>query len=458
MTFHSPQRCLAEHGMARPVGEVLENPKVLRGLTENPSSFRFPDGALVTVAAVQWRPHIILNTDAEGRYVVTGPMANILNVFAQTMNFTYNVVSPPDSAWGAELPNGTWTGMMGQVTRKEADIALGPFGITYNRALRVDFTESLFYDPRAILSMKGTPEINPWGFLFPLTGTVWYVVAAALAVVWLTTLLVGRRPGELVSLRWTGEVFLQNVRVFLNQGLTGIVLGQGGLMVLLSWVIVSAVVFWSYNGALISLLAVRNIPQPIQTLRDLLDDHSITLVLLPMTILTDTISKMKSGEFRELHELKFVGRIRYEPPKAFKGLLETKVRTDRYSLQSTSLTLDLLIADDFLKTQSCDFYKTRQTFFTTSHCIIGQKDSPLFAAINHRVRAVVESGLYLHWLMKEIPAITNCRYTPSIITVKEPLSFANLWGLFLVLGVGLLLATQVFFLEMCCSPRKINSP
>ncbi|KAK8407427.1 hypothetical protein O3P69_002156 [Scylla paramamosain] len=310
---------------------------------------------------------------------------------------------------------------------QEADIALGPFGITYNRALRVDFTESLFYDPRAILSMKGTPEINPWGFLFPLTGTVWYVVAAALAVVWLTTLLVGRRPGELVSLRWTGEVFLQNVRVFLNQGLTGIVLGQGGLMVLLSWVIVSAVVFWSYNGALISLLAVRNIPQPIQTLRDLLDDHSITLVLLPMTILTDTISKMKSGEFRELHELKFVGRIRYEPPKAFKGLLETKVRTDRYSLQSTSLTLDLLIADDFLKTQSCDFYKTRQTFFTTSHCIIGQKDSPLFAAINHRVRAVVESGLYLHWLMKEIPAITNCRYTPSIITVKEPLSFANLW-------------------------------
>ena len=101
---------------------------------------------------------------------------------------------------------------------QEADIALGPFGITYNRALRVDFTESLFYDPRAILSMKGTPEINPWGFLFPLRGTVWGAIAAALAVVWLTTLLVGRRPGGSVSLRWAGEVLLQDVRVFLNQG------------------------------------------------------------------------------------------------------------------------------------------------------------------------------------------------------------------------------------------------
>ena len=32
--------------------------------------------------------------------------------------YRYNVVSPADSSWGAELPNGTWTGMIGQVSRK----------------------------------------------------------------------------------------------------------------------------------------------------------------------------------------------------------------------------------------------------------------------------------------------------------------------------------------------------
>lgn len=62
------------------------------------------------------------------------------------------------------------------------------------------------------------------------------------------------------------------------------------------------------------------------------------------------VQKMKSGELRELHELQFVGRIRYEPPRAYPGLLETVVRTDRHSLQSTNFPLDLLIADDFLKT------------------------------------------------------------------------------------------------------------
>lgn len=59
---------------------------------------------------------------------------------------------------------------------------------------------------------------------------------------------------------------------------------------------------------------------------------------------------MKSGELKELHELNFVGRIKYAHSKAYRGLLETAVRHDRYSLQSTNLPLDLLIADDFLKT------------------------------------------------------------------------------------------------------------
>ena len=81
-----------------------------------------------------------------------------------------------------------------------------------------------------------------------------------------------------------------------DEGLADVVLGQGGLMVLLSWMVVAALVFWSYKGALISLLAVRHIPQPIQTLRDLLDDHTITLVMHPMTVFTDTAAVSLSKE------------------------------------------------------------------------------------------------------------------------------------------------------------------
>lgn len=59
---------------------------------------------------------------------------------------------------------------------------------------------------------------------------------------------------------------------------------------------------------------------------------------------------MTSGELRELHELNHVGRIRYERTSAFRDMLETVVRQDGYSILETTLTLDLLIAGDFVKT------------------------------------------------------------------------------------------------------------
>lgn len=73
-------------------------------------------------------------------------------------------------------------------------------------------------------------------------------------------------------------------------GVTDVGLGHGGMVIIGSWVMVAAVVFWSYTSTLISLLAVRHIPQPIQTVRDLLDDPTVSIVTIPMTFFTESIS------------------------------------------------------------------------------------------------------------------------------------------------------------------------
>ena len=72
--------------------------------------------------------------------------------------------------------------------------------------------------------------------------------------------------------------------------------------------------------------------------------------ILEVIFFISCLQKMKSGELRELHELNFVGRVRYERTSAFREMLETAVRHDGYSLLETSLAADLLIANDFLKT------------------------------------------------------------------------------------------------------------
>ncbi|KAK8407419.1 hypothetical protein O3P69_002148 [Scylla paramamosain] len=400
--------------MEQPLREVLQDPEVVRGLTENPAFFRFPRRPVVAVGAVAWPPHVVMTSVAGGRIVVSGAMGNVLQVLAQTLNFTYNIVIPEDGGWGSRRPNGSWTGMVGQLVRKEADLALGPFGVTVSRAEVIDYTLSFLMGDYTLLSRKGPPEIDPWGFLFPLTETVWAAVAAALVVAWLAATLVARRPRYVNVLGWAGGVFLQHVRVFFNQGITWkAAYGLAGQTVLGSWMVMAAVVFWSYTGNLTSLLAVRHIPQPIQTLRDLLDDPGVTLYISANTLIIDTISRMEDGELREMYDLRNVGRLKYHSLFPV-----TKMRYGRESSLYTTLTHDMDIAS---------------------------------------ARSVVEAGLYDHWMQQEMPA-TNCRYAPSVITVQEPLSLSNLWGLFVMLFVMLMVAVAVFCLELCLPPKTKTGP
>ena len=50
---------------------------------------------------------------------------------------------------------------------QEADIALGPFGLTYSRSRVVDFTSPILIDYYRILVRRPRSEPDPIGFLRP---------------------------------------------------------------------------------------------------------------------------------------------------------------------------------------------------------------------------------------------------------------------------------------------------
>ncbi|KAG7160504.1 Glutamate receptor ionotropic, delta-2-like 1 [Homarus americanus] len=208
------------------------------------------------------------------------------------------------------------------------------------------------------------------------------------------------------------------------------------------WMVVAMMLMWSYSGTLISLLAVRHVPQPLQSIRDAVQDSSVTVIMTPNTV------KIKSGDLKDLNDLKYVGRVLYQLAKDNPHSMNTHVRHQRHVIIGPTLSADLLIANLFAKTGKCDFYKARQTFFTTHHCMIGQKGNPIVPAMSHRLRGLVESGVYEHWLFNSIPFMTSCRLSPSKITVKEALTLKSLWGTVVLLAAGLLLAFASFCLEL----------
>ncbi|CAL4065909.1 unnamed protein product [Meganyctiphanes norvegica] len=78
-------------------------------------------------------------------------------------------------------------------------------------------------------------------------------------------------------------------------------------------------------------------------------------------------------------------------------------------------------------------------------------------AVNYRIQTLVEHDMYRRWLGAELPNATICLNTPKSTTVTENYTMEGLWGVFVVLTSGLLIATLAFIVEMFCFPRIPNT-
>ncbi|WAR19126.1 GRIA3-like protein [Mya arenaria] len=139
----------------------------------------------LTFSTVLNEPYIY--KDADGQYVGMLP-----ELFSE---MGYNVTVTEADVYGQLLPNGSWTGMMGDVINKNADFA-GPLTVVGRRAEHVDFS-SLFTAVGPVILMRKPPneskplreklslpfrpmELSAWLMLILallVTGTVLYIIS-----------------------------------------------------------------------------------------------------------------------------------------------------------------------------------------------------------------------------------------------------------------------------------------
>ncbi|XP_071532997.1 glutamate receptor-like [Panulirus ornatus] len=168
---------------SRPLMVATWTPK--RGLTLTTHLQLFPDKfnkflqrPSLVVTSEQFASHRLVMVDdpmAPGgkRVTFVGTMEKFINYLSTALNFTYTYVRPPDGGWGNKQGDGSFSGMVGVVSREEADIGLGPFSISAPRAEVVDFTYPITLHYLKLLAALGDHEVDPWGFLLPLAPLVW---------------------------------------------------------------------------------------------------------------------------------------------------------------------------------------------------------------------------------------------------------------------------------------------
>ncbi|XP_064099392.1 glutamate receptor ionotropic, delta-1-like [Macrobrachium nipponense] len=401
-----------------------------------------PDGAELMAAAEEYPPHCKLQEIAATettpeRLEFSGPMLITLEILARSMNFTYRMVRPPDMSWGYQLPDGSWVGMVGMVLRKEVDMALGPFGINPLRKSVVDFTRTMLVDYVRIAAKQGKSEVDPWGFIMPLAPSVWAGVLVSLAVIMGIVMTLSHLVplGDDSLMKQDGLAY---IRVFLGQDVFITSGPWWARFMIFAWMLATLILTRSYGGNLMSLLAVRYIPQPLQSLRKVLDDSSVTMVWESNTEYTQYIMSVTSGIFHEVAESEKSGRMAYTTGSDYGITLENLVAKGDHVLIIEDLSLRMLLAEHFTKSGNCEFYMSSELFLPSAMAMITQKNSPLGPAMDERIKALTESGLYTYWINNAVPNSTSCSNPPSRITVESTLKIANIWGMFVMLGGGFL--------------------
>ncbi|XP_071096691.1 glutamate receptor ionotropic, kainate glr-3-like [Haliotis cracherodii] len=76
--------------------------------------------------------------EAVNKRRVFGYPFRIMKMLAQYMNFSYRVIRPREDDWGKNI-NGTWTGVLGMLQTREADLAADMLTIHYDRTACFDY-------------------------------------------------------------------------------------------------------------------------------------------------------------------------------------------------------------------------------------------------------------------------------------------------------------------------------
>ncbi|XP_067131603.1 glutamate receptor U1-like [Centruroides vittatus] len=82
-----------------------------------------------------------LEQNPENKSSFRGRDIKLLKFILQYLgNFTFEILQPVETVWGTQLQNGSWIGVVGKLHRKEADMGLPRFYISYERVKAIDFT------------------------------------------------------------------------------------------------------------------------------------------------------------------------------------------------------------------------------------------------------------------------------------------------------------------------------
>ncbi|XP_064637978.1 glutamate receptor-like isoform X2 [Lineus longissimus] len=212
-----------------------------------------------------------------------GYCLDLSNKMAKRVGFTFLIRAVKDGSYGGyDKVNDTWNGMIGELVRGEADLAVAPLTITAAREKVVDFSKPFMSLGISIMIKKPekrTPSV--FSFMDPLSSEIWMCIGFAYIGVSVVLFLVSRfSPYE-----WHIEEVSSNptakndftifnslwfiLAAFMQQGCEISPRSMSGRIVGSVWWFFTFIIISSYTANLAAFLTVERMSAPISGADDL---------------------------------------------------------------------------------------------------------------------------------------------------------------------------------------------
>ncbi|CAH1792027.1 unnamed protein product [Owenia fusiformis] len=435
--------------------------QVTRPTTTSSSKSSFKVTTILHPPYLEERPRYY--PSMQGNQMYRGFIKDLLDRLAEKGDFDYTLNTVEDGQYGSS-DNGTWKGMIGELQRKEADIAAAGLTVTPERLAVVDFTRPIMTTgPTILLKKEQGYKYNIYAkrvfrLLLPFTYGTWLLIVLSFVLTGLVLYGVGR----LSPYEWKGrsldEGFGEECKKYFNarnsfwfalstltwQGYSKAPRAISGRIVAGTWWAFTLFILIGYTASLTRQFIVPlpgHTDPPIHSVEDLASQSDIKYGTIEYGSTSAFFRDSPINLFQKMWETMNLD------PSVFVNTTKEGIEKVKASDGSYAFIVDASIAEyESGVDEECELITIGEALSQTNQALAVQKGSPLLDILNSAILEMQHNGELLRLQTKWWDWSGTCearkptargstggsRGKPAINVEVIDLAFA-----FIVLAVGL---------------------
>ncbi|KAK3877760.1 hypothetical protein Pcinc_017553 [Petrolisthes cinctipes] len=364
-----------------------------------------------------------------------------MDEIAGRLNLTYTVQSePPDGQW-AELVNGSWTGMAGQLVRMEKDTVINTFALLYDRLSVMDFSVTFSTDSYSAVLRLPPPPPRWLAVFYPFSGASWAALGG--------TLLLLAVFSHLLLIKHNSPVYNHKLDVFSTAIWVGRVLVKQSVPLvpsapgirpfLMSWWLMALVLATSYVTNIIAYITVPDQPRKIRTLEELASSRHPLQMSDYGSFIPGYMATSNDPVYQRLaNKLSFLSE--------YDEIMVEVIHNQAAIIEGTAY-MDFVIRDWPVK----DLYYVEEKLYPYYMSWAFQKGTSWIFVFNRYLRQMTESGLVERWRKEVVARLDKSKKSSQNSSSQhrlKPLTLVDLQTSFYILGLGMLAGLLMILIEI----------